>query len=77
MKITKKFCSVAHILDMKWTEFKGKIKKKDRIELMKFLCLVAMTKDIYLKIDVVDYRIFITLLVNDIKIISSNIDNLF
>ena len=46
------------------------------IELIKFLCLVTMTRDIYLKMDKVGYHIFINLLVYHTKIISSNIDNL-
>ena len=50
---------------------------QDRIELMKYLYLLTMTKNIYLNMDIVDYHIFINLLVNHRKIISSNADILF
>ena len=33
----------------------------------KFLCLLTTKKNIYLKMDIVDYHIFINLLVNHIK----------
>ena len=45
----------------------AKIKIWDRIELIKFICLLRMIKNIYLKMDIVDYHIFINLLVNHIK----------
>ena len=45
----------------------------DRIELIKFLCLLTMIKDIFLKMNIKFYHIFINLLVNHIKIILSNV----
>ena len=50
--------------------------KNHSIELIKFLRLVTMTKNIYLKMDAVGSLIFIISLVNHTKIISSNIKNL-
>ena len=49
MKIKKMFCSVDHIWDMKWTEFKAKILIQDRIELIKFLCIIKIIKKYTLK----------------------------
>ena len=46
---------------------KGNIIIQDCIELIEFLCLLLMIRNTYLKMDVVDYHIFINLLVNDIK----------
>ena len=45
--------------------------------LIKFYCLLTTIKNIYLKIDRVDYHIFINLFVNHVKIVFWNIDNLF
>ena len=46
-----------HISTFKRIEFKAKSKKP--IELIRFFCLVTMTKNIYLKMDKVGYQIFI------------------
>ena len=67
------FCSIGHIWDMKWSEFKIKIIIWDHIDPM---YLLTMIKNIYLKTDVAGYHISINLLVNLLKIILSNIDNL-
>ena len=44
---------------------------------MKFHYLIRMTKNMYLKIDIVGHNNFINLLVNNIKVIWSNTDNLY
>lgn len=67
-------CSVGYIWVM--NEFKANI-MYEPIELIKFLCLFMMTKNIYLEMDTIDYHILISELVNHTKIISSSIDNLF
>ena len=67
MKITKIFCSIDHIEDIKWTKFKAKIIIWDCIELINILCLLAIIKTLYLKVDVVGYQVFINLLVNHKK----------
>ena len=67
--------SLDHIWHMKWTEFKTKIIKYLLIEIIKLLLLFITIKSINL-MDIVGYSIFISLLVNYIKIISSNIDSL-
>ena len=55
--------------DMKWTDFPTKIIIQDRIELIKFLCLLTMIKNTYLKMDIISYKyhIFVYLFVNHIK----------
>ena len=73
----KNLCSMDHIWYIKQQELKAKIIMQDCIELMKYLYLLIMTKNIYLNMDIVDYHIFINLLVNHRKIISSNVDVLF
>ena len=57
-------------------KIQSKDQKIDRIELIKFLCLLTMIKNIYLRVGIVGYHIFINLLVNHLKTIFSNIDNL-
>lgn len=64
-----------HICHMKWTELKTKITKYQPIEIIKLLFLFIAIKSINL-MDIVGYYIFMSLLVNYIKIISSNIDSL-
>ena len=76
MKITKKFCSMHHIWTIKWIEFKIKVIILEPIELLKFIFLVTVAKNIYLKMDTLGYHIFINL-VNHRKIILTNIDNSF
>ena len=49
----------------------------EAIELTKFLCLVTMTKNIYLKMDKVGCHIFINLLDGSTKSNSLNKENLF
>ena len=58
------FCSIDHIWDVKGSEFKAKIIIQNRIELVKFLYVLTMTKNMYLKIDSVSYHIFINVLFN-------------
>ena len=47
----------------------NRVQSKDqnivRIELLKFLCLCTMIRNIYLKIDITGYHVFINLLVNN------------
>ena len=50
---------------MKWIKLKAKIIIEDHIELIKSVFLLKI--NIYLKMDIVDYHIFINLLVNRIK----------
>ena len=52
---------------MKWIKLKAKIIIEDHIELIKSVFLLKIMKNIYLKMDIVDYHIFINLLVNRIK----------
>ena len=42
-----------------------------------FFCLNTITKNIFLKMHIVDYHIFINLFIHHTKIILSNKDNLF
>ena len=66
--MNQKFCSINHISDMKWTEFKTKLMIWDCLELIKCLCLPVIIKYIYLKMDIVADHIFVNLLVDHIKI---------
>ena len=52
---------------MKCTEFKAKIIIQDRIELIKFIFLLTVIKNIDLNVDIVSYHNFINLLVNHRK----------
>ena len=52
---------------MKQIGFEAKIIIQCRIELIKLPYLFTMIKNTYLKIDIVDYHIFINLLPNQIK----------
>ena len=61
---------------MKRKELKAKIMMQEPVELINIICAVTMIKNIYLNMDIVDYRILKYLLVNHAKI-TSNIDNLF
>ena len=44
---------------------------------IKFLYFLTMKRKVYLRIDIVDYQFFINLLVNHIKRILSDVDNLY
>ena len=63
---------------MKQIKFKAKIIIYVPTELIKFVCLVKKhIKNIYLKMNIVGFLIFISLLANHTKITLSNIDILF
>ena len=65
------------IWTMNWIELKPKIILQEPMELIKFICFVMMTKNIYSKLDTTDCHIFKNLLRNHTKIVLSNINNLF
>ena len=68
------FCSIDH---MKKREFKAKIITKEPIELIKLPRLATMIKNIYMKMDIVDYHVFINLLINHINFFLSNILSIY
>ena len=53
----------------------NRIQSKDHIELTYLHCLLTTIKNIYLKIDIAGYHIFMNLLVNHITIILPSIGN--
>ena len=55
-------CLDQHIWTMNWIELKPKIILQEPIELIKFICFVMMTKNIYSKLDTTDCYIFKNLL---------------
>ena len=57
------------------TQSKNHNIRADRIK--KIICLVTFVKNMYLKIDITDYYIFINLLVNHTNITLLNISILF
>ena len=68
MKITKMFCLINRSnMRHQMCKFKGLIITCDSIDLIKFLGLLRMVLNFYLKTDVAGYHTFTNLLVNHIE----------